>query len=84
MAQDRRYQVLFALAGLMYVGGAIGFEMVSWTYHPTDGVDLRYVVLNLVEELLEMLGVAVFLVSLMLYIADLQLSVCCTKPSDTA
>ena len=57
------------IAGLLFVGGALGVEMVSASYaadHPV--VDATYVVMVTVEETLEMLGMSVLISTLLVYI----------------
>ena len=80
----RRFQVLFVLAGALYVGGAIGMELVSWEYRwsvmeatPGDfdakvaaSKDMTYTLLVIAEETMEMLGAAVFLHALLRYVAE--------------
>ena len=56
-------------AGVLFVGGAIGMEMFATTYVPLNATDtLAYVLSATVEETLEMLGIAVFLSTLLAYI----------------
>jgi hypothetical protein len=60
---------LFLLAGSIYVGGALGMEMVSGYY--ADAVGQRNLIYGLivsVEEILEMVGVIVFIYALLSYI----------------
>jgi hypothetical protein len=72
----RRIQALVVLAGILYVLGGVGFEMLSWYYRypmydPENfaaSLDLTYMMINHVEEMLEMLGVAVFIYALLSYI----------------
>ena len=53
---------LFVLAGAVYVGGALGVEMLSgWIYDGVGEVTVGYVLASTAEELMEMLGVALFL-----------------------
>ena len=60
---------LFAAAGL-FVGGALGMEMISpWVYDWTGEVSLPMFVLLLIEETLEMLGVAVLVYALLDHLA---------------
>lgn len=67
----RRIGVLFGLSGGVYVAGAIGFEMLGGRHYSLYGRDdLGYAVLYTCEDLLEMLGVAIFIYALLLYIAD--------------
>jgi hypothetical protein len=55
-------------AGVLFVSGAIGMEMFTTTYVPLDGTDIAYVLSATVEETLEMLGITVFLSTLLAYI----------------
>ncbi len=60
---------LFLLSGVLFVGGAIGMELVDGWYASINGTDnLVYDLLTTIEETLEMLGVAVFIYSLLSYI----------------
>jgi hypothetical protein len=88
LSLPRKYQVLFALAGALYVGGAIGGEMLSWhyrfpVYDPSDpgALDFGYSLLEHLEEACEMLGVGVFLSALLAYIADHRISLSLTVRS---
>lgn len=58
------------LAGILYVGGAIGFEMLSGpSYAPGAGEQsMSYVFLTTVEETLELLGASVLVYSLLAYV----------------
>ena len=82
----RPYGALFVLSGLIYVGGAIGMELpgASLAYRGEAGAPL-YGVVTTVEEVLELLGISVFLVTLLSYVGrygrPLVLSV---RPSNTA
>lgn len=65
----RRTQYYFALAALLYVGGALVIEGISANqYFIDDGVSFTYLVIATVEELCEMLGVVVFITGLLNYI----------------
>lgn len=78
LALPRRTQRLFVLAAVIYVGGALGFEMIGADYNtsmghvyqdtPLLGVDLAHDLIGLVEESLEMLGMVVFFYALSDYI----------------
>jgi hypothetical protein len=59
---------LFVLSGAIFVGGAIGMEMISGKYIDEHGRDLIYRLLTTVEESMEMLGAWLFLYSLMKYL----------------
>ncbi len=73
-ARTRR---LFILSGAMFVGGAVGLEMLGGLYHSTHpalpklGTDSRfaYDIFTVVEEGLELLGVTVFVFALLDYCA---------------
>jgi hypothetical protein len=62
--------LLFTLAGLMYVGGAVGMEVIGGKYDDIYGNDdMTYQMLTIVEETLEKLGLAVFLFALLRYLS---------------
>lgn len=79
----RRIQALLVLAGALYVFGAVGFEMLGWHYRapmfdPQDHLasrDLTYMMINHLEELLEMLGAAMFIFALLSYMAMERISI---------
>jgi hypothetical protein len=61
-------RLLFLLAGALYVGGALGIEMIGGNFADKNGVqNLTYELITSVEETFEMLGVAVFLYALLSY-----------------
>ena len=77
----RKSRNLFLVAGAIFVGGALGMEMIS-AYYFSLYVDLPslphlrvchvqfyYQMISTVEELLEMLGIVVFIYALMSYIS---------------
>lgn len=67
----RRTMTLFLMSGAMFVFGAIGLEMVGGYQAERNGVDnISYSIITTCEELLEMLGVAVFIYALLEYIAS--------------
>lgn len=60
---------LFLHAGVLYVGGAIGMEMLGGAYHDAVGArNMTYTTISAIEEALEMTGVAVFLYALLRYL----------------
>lgn len=64
-------RLTFLLAGTIYIGGAIGFELIGGCYVESHGrQNLTYLVMTTVEESLEMAGVAIFIWALLAYIAD--------------
>ena len=61
-----RTRNLFALSGIVYVGGAIGVEMLSASQADLNGEDnLAYALIVTLEELCEMVGVVLFLHALL-------------------
>ncbi len=66
-AKTRR---LFIIAGTIYVGGAIGCELVSGYYaNYYSYTDIIFVLLTTVEEVLEKLGIIVFIYALLSYMS---------------
>lgn len=63
--QTRR---IFLLAGGLYIGGALGVELIHGHYLDFYGKDLIYALIAAVEELLEMLGIITFVYGLLSYI----------------
>ncbi|MEG5063392.1 hypothetical protein QUB33_07185 [Microcoleus sp. B3-A4] len=61
---------LFVAAGALYIGGAIGMEMLAGyiVYTTGPGNHLFYVIVTTLEEFLEMLGIVVFIHALISYI----------------
>ncbi|HWP39353.1 MAG TPA: hypothetical protein VNL70_00410 [Tepidisphaeraceae bacterium] len=67
----RAIRVRFIVACALYLGGAVGLEMVGgWYAERYDDNNLPYQLLATVEELLEMSGVAVGNVALARYLAE--------------
>lgn len=64
-ALSRSTMVQFVLAGLVFVGGAIGMEIVG---DPMDADTLVYNMTVLVEEGMEMMGVLIFAHALILFL----------------
>jgi hypothetical protein len=62
----------FLMAGALYIGGAIGFEMIGGRYREAHGYDLAYAMITTIEERLEMGGVIVFIWALLRYCADTE------------
>lgn len=64
---------LFFWAGLLYIGGALGVEMLG-SYYVTKlgGHDFNYFLLVSVEEGLEKLGIIIFVYALIKYLARLK------------
>ncbi|MGH1487307.1 MAG: hypothetical protein ACRBCI_13925 [Cellvibrionaceae bacterium] len=71
MRLPKKIMVLFVLSGFVFVVGAIGFEMIGGNHAETFGKKtLTYSVLYTFEELLEMLGIVMFIYTLLLYMTD--------------
>lgn len=67
----RKIMYLFLVSGTLYVGGAMGVELFEGAYAELHGFEtLTFALFYTVEELLEMVGIAVFIYSLLLYITS--------------
>lgn len=67
----RRTTGLFVLAGGVFVGGAVGVEMLSAQAGELLGTEsLRFSILYTIEEFLEMTGIVVFIYALLAHGAD--------------
>jgi len=65
-----RTRHLFLVAGMLYVGGAIGMELVGGRYAGLYGEEnFMYALIATVEEFLEMAGVVVFIFALLSYMS---------------
>ncbi len=61
--------LLFILSGAVYVMGALGFEFIGGAYAESYGIEnIGYALLTTVEELLEMLGLILFIYTLLTYL----------------
>jgi hypothetical protein len=61
----------FVVAGALYVGGALGMELpLGWWAEQAGEDSLPYVLLDWVEEVLELLGVTLFLLALLGYLGE--------------
>jgi hypothetical protein len=66
-----RFQRLFGAAGLLYVGGALGVEMLGARHADLHGLDnLAYRMYQTVEESLEMFGLVLLIGALLRYFAQ--------------
>lgn len=71
-----RWKLLFAVSGLIYVGGAFGIEMIGGWYVVQHGQGtFTHVLFVTVEEVMEMSGVALFIYSLLEYVRDCKIEV---------
>lgn len=64
----RETMKMFLMSFVLYVSGAVGFEMLGGMLFETHGNDFLYAVCYTLEELLEMVGVVVFIYALLRYI----------------
>jgi hypothetical protein len=66
-----RHALRFALCGAIFVGGAVGMEMVSDYYASRDGMEARsYIVAACAEETLEIIGATLFCAALFAYLRE--------------
>jgi len=76
-ALPRQFQVLFATSGAVFVAGAVGVESIG-SEIARDQLDTEaswaYQLVMIVEEGLEMAGIALFIYALLLYIARARIS----------
>jgi enamine deaminase RidA (YjgF/YER057c/UK114 family) len=81
-AQPRRLSRLIVLAGVLYVTGALGLEVVGRVYEVAGGgrTDLFDGVLSTVEEVLEMIGVAILVYALLERIAGVRVELAGDEP----
>jgi hypothetical protein len=64
-----RYKLLFGISALIFVGAVIGMEIIDGFFAPpAEGYSLVYVILTTIEESLEMIGIILFIYSLIDYI----------------
>lgn len=67
----KKIRILFVVSGIVYILGAIGFEMLGGMQDEQFGEEnLFYAVLYTFEELLEMLGASLFVYSLLAYMSE--------------
>ena len=65
----RKTKRLFLLAAVLYVGGALGFEMIAGSYISQFGIDNPiYLFISTIEETLELTGLIVLIYALLDYI----------------
>jgi hypothetical protein len=63
-------RLTFLIAAALYIGGALGYELVGGRYFELYGEDLTYSMMTTVEESLELAGAITFTWALLVYIAD--------------
>ena len=77
----KNIMILFIISGAIFVSGAIGLELLGGRQHELHGTgNLLYAVYYTLEEFLEMLGIAIFIYTLLTYIVQqfklLAITVC--------
>ena len=81
----RKVMALFCASGSIFVLGAIGFESLSgWQFELYGSNSALYSIFYVCEELLEMLGVALFVYALLTYVADQDEGLTITIAKDAA
>lgn len=83
----KRSRYHFTLAAILYIGGALGMEMLGSYYAELEGQQhLTYALLANLEEVMEMMGTIVFIYGLLLYSGrwaqELQLQIKILEVSD--
>lgn len=69
MGLEKRIRNLFILSGVIFVVGAIGFELIESNIHYTTGkLSLKYYLLASGEEFMEMFGINLFIYALLSHI----------------
>lgn len=64
-----RWAIRFIIAGLVYVGGAFGLELVGGLVFSMEGREaVDYIVVMVIEESMEMIGLTLFIAALLGYI----------------
>lgn len=67
----RKTMRMFIISGCIYVGGAMGMEILGGIQERLHGMEnLTYLLLVMVEETVEMTGIALFIYTLLNYIKD--------------
>lgn len=82
LSLPRSTSLAFVLAGALFVGGAIGMEMVSGYLVTTHQGALRYAVAMILEETLEITGLCLFLAALIRYAAARGLRITTHSPKE--
>jgi len=73
---SRQIRGRFVAGGLIFVGGAIGVEMIAANYAWFHGMDnMTYKLLEHAEEFLEMIGIVIFISGLLLFINAIEINI---------
>ncbi len=69
----KKTQYLFLLSAILYIGGALGMEMVTGLFRVYFGrLDILTTIAIIIEELLEMTGTVTFIYALLTYLSSLK------------
>lgn len=80
----RKTMFLFILSGVIFVVGAVGFEMLGGWRHEAQGINnALYYLFVTFEELFEMFGIVIFIYALLAYIGDVFGDLMFTIKNDT-
>lgn len=67
----KKTRTMFMLSALIYISGALGMELIGGNYQEIYGYEnFQYAIIYTIEELLEMLGIAIFIYTLLYFIAN--------------
>ena len=67
----RKTMIMFMISGGIYVGGAMGLEILGGIQERLHGTEnLTYLLLAMIEEIMEMTGIALFIYTLLSYIEE--------------
>ena len=72
LALNKRTRKLFIIAGVFYVGGALGFEFLEGHEVHRNGHTFTYWLMVTIEEVMEMTGVIILIYALLDYLKQLQ------------
>jgi hypothetical protein len=73
LALPAKTKLLVFIAGMLYIGGGLGIEMINGNYASLHGEEnLGYELLVTIEEMLEMLGIIIFIHALLVYVKQLD------------
>mgnify|MGYP001190361013 FL=1 len=68
-----RTRLLFLMAGVVYAGGAVGIEWLTWWHEDNNQLDtLAYTLWTALEEFMEMTGIILYIYALLAHIADIR------------
>jgi cobalamin biosynthesis Mg chelatase CobN len=74
---DRKLQVGLGVAAVLYVGGAIGMEMIAARHLGNDAEDFRYAIYYTIEENLEIIASMLTAIVLLRYLRERETRLLC-------